>query len=66
MDSEMTANSLLQMYQLAVLQWLLQVCGAADLAAESLLQYSTALDNKVWGSSSSSDEAVGDSHKYGK
>lgn len=52
------------MYQLAVLQWLLQVCGAADLAAESLLQYSTALDNKVWGSSS--DEAVGDSHKYGE
>ena len=52
------------MYSLALLQCLLQICyTSADFAAESLLKFSTAVDKQVLGGST--DEAVGDSHKYG-
>lgn len=52
------------MYSLALLQCLLQICyTSADFAAESLLKFSTAVDEQVLGGST--DEAVGDSHKYG-
>ena len=52
------------MYSLALLQCLLQICyTSADFAAESLLKFSTAVDEQVLGGSP--DEAVGDSHKYG-
>ena len=49
------------MRRFAVLQCLLQVCRASDFAAESLLKYSNA-ENFV----GAFEEAVGDSHKYGK
>ena len=50
----------LQMYRLALLQCVLQVCRGSDFAAESLLKYKTAAD---W--NHRFEEATGDSHKYG-
>ena len=51
------------MYKLALLQALLQICNAVDFAAESLLKFSSAVNEGVW--SSAIEEAVGDSHKHG-
>ena len=52
------------MYKLALLQALLQICNAVDFAAESLLKFSSAVNEGVW--SSAMEEAVGDSHKHGE
>ena len=52
------------MYKLALLQASLQICIAADFAAESLLKFSSAVNDGVWGSTL--EEAVGDSHTHGE
>ena len=52
------------MYKLALLQASLQICIAADFAAESLLKFSSAVNDGVW--ASTFEEAVGDSHKHGE
>ena len=52
------------MYKLALLQATLQICIAADFAAESLLKFSSAVNDGVWGSTL--EEAVGDSHTHGE
>lgn len=56
-----------QMYRLAVLQWLLQagLTVSSDLAANTLLSYSTAVEREVWGDRRGPGEAaVGQSQKY--